>query len=208
MRRAIAVALTLAVGLSTADARHRHRHYRGPDQPLTGEQQDAVPANQPDQRSTPSPATPRSPTPSLAQLIPRDWVQQKPDPNWSGKRFTSPDGSASVAIFTAPVDQTKIAPFMKDFAFVDGEKITDLRAQQNWIAVAGNKSGDRLFYREAVIACAGRTWHQIAFEYPTSMKAAMARFVSDAAVAVLNSENDGCDKELWSSTVRQNEVAR
>jgi hypothetical protein len=198
MRRAIAIALTLAVSLSTADARHRHRHHRGPEPPLTDEQQDQLTANRPDPRSAPS----------LAQLIPRDWVQQKPDPSWSGKRFTSPDGSASVAIFTAPVDQANVAPFMKNFAFGDGEKITDLRAQQNWIAVAGNKGGDRLFYREAVIACAGRTWHQIAFEYPAGMKAAMARFVSDAAVAVLNSENDGCDKELWSSTVRQNEVAR
>lgn len=198
MRRAIAVALLLAAGLSAADARHRHRHHRGADQPLTGEQQDELPANQSDQRSKPS----------LAQLIPRDWVQQKPEPNWSGKRFTSPDGSASVAIYTAPVDQAKVASFMKDFAFVDGEKITDLRAQQKWIAVTGSKSGDRLFYREAVIACAGRTWHQIAFEYPSSMKAAMARFVSDAAVAVLNSENDGCDKELWSSSVRENEGVR
>ncbi len=97
---------------------------------------------------------------------------------------------------------------MKDFAFADGESITDLRARQNWIAVAGNKGGDRLFYREAVIACAGRTWHQIAFEYPSSMKTAMANFVGDAAVAVLHSENDGCDKELWSSSVRQGEKPR
>ncbi|WP_068017192.1 hypothetical protein [Rhodoplanes sp. Z2-YC6860] len=68
--------------------------------------------------------------------------------------------------------------------------------------MTGNKSDGLLFYREAVIACAGRTWHQIAFEYPDHMKAQMGRFISDAAVAVLNSENDGCDKELWSSTAR------
>ena len=198
MRRAIAIALTLAVSLTAADARHRHRRDHGFDRAMSGEQQDDRPANQPDQNSAGSPAKPK---PSLAQLIPRDWVQQKPDPNAPGKRFTSPDGSASVAITTAPVDQAKVGSFMKDVAFVDGEKITDLRAQQNWIAVAGNKSGDRLFYREAVIACAGRTWHQIAFEYPIGLKTAMASFVSDAAVAVLNSENDGCDKDLWSSSV-------
>jgi hypothetical protein len=208
MRRAIAIVLTLIVSLTTADARHRHRHHRGFDEPTSGEQQDEVRARQPDQSSTPGSARPGGAKPSLAQLIPRDWVQQKPDPNAPGKRFTSPDGSASVAIITAPVDQAKVASFMKDVAFADGENITDLRAQKNWIAVAGNKSGDRLFYREAVIACAGRTWHQIAFEYPIGLKTAMGSFVSDAAVAVLNSENDGCDKDLWSRSVRQNEVAR
>jgi hypothetical protein len=197
MRRAVAIALIFAVTVSVAEARHRHRHYRGFDP--TAEQQDALAANRPDQ----------SPTSGLAQLIPKDWLQQKPDQNSTGKRFTSPDGSASVAIYTAPVDQTKIVPFMKDFAFIDGEKITDLRAQQNWIAVTGSKSdGNRLFYREAVIACAGRTWHQIGFEYPENMKTQMGGFISDAAVAVLNSQNDGCDKDLWSSAVRQSEERR
>ncbi|AMN44091.1 hypothetical protein [Rhodoplanes sp. Z2-YC6860] len=106
-----------------------------------------------------------------------------------------------MAVYTSPVDQSQLELFMKDFAFVVGEKITDLRAQQNWVAVTGNK-GDRLFYREAVIASAGRTWHQIAFEYPEGMKAQMDRFISDAALAVLHSENDGCDKELWSAPNR------
>jgi hypothetical protein len=197
MRRAVAIALIFAVTVSAAEA--RHRHYRGFDPHATAEQQDGLAANRPDQGSAPG----------LAQLIPKDWDQQKPDQNSTGKRFTSPDGSASVAIYTAPVDQTKIVPFMKDFAFIDGEKITDLRAQQNWIAVTGSKSdGNRLFYREAVIACAGRTWHQIAFEYPESMKAQMSSFISDAAVAVLNSENDGCDKDLWSSALRQSDESR
>ena len=38
---------------------------------------------------------------------------------------------------------------------------------------------DRSFYRKAVLACAGRVWHEVAFEYPTQTQGEVAE-VGDA----------------------------
>ena len=56
---------------------------------------------------------------------------------------------------------------------------------------------DRSFYRKAVLACAGRVWHEVAFEYPTQTQGSISEFVSRAAKAVQNSEDQGC--EDWAS---------
>jgi hypothetical protein len=36
--------------------------------------------------------------------------------------------------------------------------------ESDWLAVSGIK-GNKIFYRKAVIACGGKVWHHIAFEY-------------------------------------------
>jgi hypothetical protein len=195
-RAAIAILVTLILALATtANARHRH-HHRFHYQDGSSEQEYDVPASS-------RPTAQRGL--SLAQLLPRDWKLQPPDSNWTGKRFISPDGSAWFSIYSTPVAPDQVPAHMKEIAFGEGETITYLRGEKDWIAVSGVK-GDRVFYRKAVIACAGRSWHQIAFEYPLNMKLTMDKFVGGAAVAVQNSEEDGCDKELWSSTSQQNEI--
>jgi hypothetical protein len=50
-----------------------------------------------------------------------------------------------------------------------------------------------MFYRKAVVACGGTTWHHIAFEYPPAKQRAMDRFVARASAAVDRAENEGCD---------------
>jgi hypothetical protein len=55
---------------------------------------------------------------------------------------------------------------MNTVASLEGEQITHLRGEENWIEVSGFKA-DRSFYRTAVLACRGRAWHEVAFEYPT-----------------------------------------
>ena len=57
---------------------------------------------------------------------------------------------------------------MRAVAFGDGETPTFIRGESDRIEVAGIK-GDRRYYRKAIVACAGRVWHQIAFEYPVDM---------------------------------------
>jgi hypothetical protein len=71
---------------------------------------------------------------------------------------------------------------MKSVAFADGEELTQVRRQRNWISVSGFR-GDRIFYRQALLACAGDRWHQIAFEYPSRR----------AAQALEATQNAGCD---------------
>jgi hypothetical protein len=81
---------------------------------------------------------------------------------------------------------------MKIFAFVEGEETSYLRGGRNWIAVAGLK-GDRMFYRKAALACSGKSWHHIAFEYPPNTRCGMEVFVNRASEMVDQSENVGCD---------------
>jgi len=125
--------------------------------------------------------------------VPRGWQPQPPDANWNGKRFLSPDGAAWFAAYSAPVANEPIATHMKTIAFGDGEAVTYLRGERNWIAVSGVK-GDRIFYRKAIIACAGKAWHHIAFEYPVVMKREMDPFVNGAVNIVDRTENEGCDE--------------
>ena len=81
---------------------------------------------------------------------------------------------------------------MKTVAFADGEELTQVRGQRNWIAVSGFR-GDRIFYRQGLLACAGDRWHQIAFEYPSNAKGSMTDFIRRAAQALEATQNAGCD---------------
>jgi hypothetical protein len=168
----LAVVLVLAAGGADARRRHHH-HYYGPE-PAAGQTAGGA-QNQ-----------------SLAEMVPAGWQEQHAEPNWNGRRFASPDGTASFAMFTVPVGDEPIAAHIRALAFGDGEEITYLRGQRTWIAVAGFK-GDRAFYRHAVLACAGDRWHHITFEYPASAKAEMTPFIDRAAAAVSSSENRACD---------------
>jgi hypothetical protein len=209
MRRVLLIVLILAFGIESADARrrgHRYRHHA----PVYMVPHDAPAVMMPGmrdsgpQRMRSGPAAPPRDGPtryaygSPAELIPPDWQLQAPDPNWTGRRFTSPDAAAWFAIYTTPVGDRSLAAHMQALAFVDGEEITYLRGERTWIAVSGHK-GERIFYRKAVLACAGKRWNHVAFEYPTAAKRTMDEFVNRAAEAVHDSQNDGCDAAVTSA---------
>jgi hypothetical protein len=209
MRRVLLIVLILAFGVDSADARrrkHRYRHY--PPVYVTPPDASAVgmsgPRDLDPQRMGPGRAAPLRDSPmrytyrSPAELAPPGWQLQPPDPNWTGRRFISADATAWLAIYTVPVGDRPLAAHMQALAFVDGEEITYLRGERTWIAVSGNK-GDRIFYRKAVLACAGKRWNQIAFEYPATLKRSMDEYVNRAAEAVHESQNDGCDAGVTSA---------
>jgi hypothetical protein len=135
---------------------------------------------------------PQTRTYSMTDLAPANWQLQPTDSTFKGQRFASPDGAAWLETFASQADQEPIANHMKAVAFGDGEQITSLRGEQNWIEVSGFKA-DRIFYRKIVLACSGRSWHEIAFEYPEEIKSSMHEFVNRAAEAVQNSEDQGCE---------------
>jgi len=129
---------------------------------------------------------------TTADLVPPGWQLQPTDPNLKGQRFVSADGAAWLALFATPAEQQPIAKHMNAVAFVDGEQITHLHGEENSIEVSGLKA-DRSFYRKAVLACAGRVWHEVAFEYPTQTQGSISGFVNRAAKAVEHSEDQGCE---------------
>jgi hypothetical protein len=112
--------------------------------------------------------------------------------NMHGQRFVSPDGTAWFEWYRVAAGDKSVAAHMKSVAFADGEELTQVRGQRNWISVSGFR-GDRIFYRQALLACAGDRWHHIAFEYPSSAKGSMTDFVRRAAQALETTQNAGCD---------------
>ncbi|MGC2077701.1 MAG: hypothetical protein WA728_17060 [Xanthobacteraceae bacterium] len=132
---------------------------------------------------------------STGSVIPPDWQKQPLDSALNGGRFLSPDGSASFAFYTTPAHDEPITEHMKSFAFGNGEEVTSLAGERTWISVSGFK-GDRLFYRQAALACGGDRWHQIAFEYPANAKRSMQDFIRRAVERLKNGTNEGCDTPL------------
>jgi hypothetical protein len=197
MRIALLFALILALTLSPAEARHRHWGLWGffsvPHAHWHGYRHHRYARHQA-HRSVAEAPSDRSPghTYTTAELVPPNWQLQPSDPNLKGQRFVSPDGKGSLALFATPAKQQANAKHMNAVAFVDGEQITHLRGEENWIEVSGLKA-DQSFYRKAVLACAGQVWHEVSFEYPTESQDDITKFVIRAAKAVQDSEDQGCE---------------
>jgi hypothetical protein len=135
-------------------------------------------------------------------MLPPDWQRQPADPNWQGQRFLSPDGTGSFSAFIAPVAQESTVDHIKGVAFRDGEQITKLRGGRGWIEVAGFK-GDRIFYRKAVLACGGTSWHEVAFEHAAEAQG-MNGFVDNAAAGVEMNRDKGCAAAVASGDTSSN----
>jgi hypothetical protein len=204
MRRTLLVILILAFGILEAEARRRghHHHYRSYD--VERYEPAAMPRARYRSPTVGYGAGPReraeSPRPrqdDAGRLVPPSWQLQPPDPNWSGRRYLSPDGTASVAFYSAAADQEPIAAHMKAVAFADGEEVNYLRAEREWIVVSGLK-GERIFYRKAALACGGKSWHHVAFEYPVAAKRSMDGLVTFVSRALDDYENSGCDAPVSS----------
>jgi hypothetical protein len=196
MRRALVTILILALTIGPANARHRrgglggffaiphahrhgHHHYARHKTHSTPRAEDASEGS-PEHIYT------------TAELVPPGWQLQPADPNLKRQRFASPNGEGSLRLYATPVEQESIAKHMNTIAFVDGEQITHLHGEEDWIEVAGLKA-DHSFFRKAVLACDNRVWHEVAFEYPTQSQKEIIEFVSRAAKAVQNSEDQGCE---------------
>jgi hypothetical protein len=202
MQRLLLVVLILAFGITSADARRRkHRLYVYEPHAYVDPRDAATMARRGqfrDPRSRSAVTMPGSDEPgqrsytSVADLVPPGWQPQPADPDRKGQRFQSPDGTAWFAVYAGPAERNAMAAQMKAVAFADGEELTYLRGERTWIAASGLR-GDAIFYRKAVLACAGDRWHHIAFEYPAAMKKKMEPFVNRASEAVHHSQNLGCD---------------
>jgi serine/threonine-protein kinase len=185
----IAVVLAAALTVDAADA--RRRHHRGSRayaieraSPYVAERASAY-----DNRRGGAHAARRG---SIAALVPPDWQLQPADPDWQGNRFVSPQGDAWLAFYARPADKTAHDQHLKAVAFVDGEELTYLRREPDWLVVSGFK-GDRIFYRKVVLACGERSWRHIAFEYPAAAKRAFERLVTEVARALDQAADEDCD---------------
>jgi hypothetical protein len=188
MHKLIFLVCMFVVATSTAEARHRHRHWHGYH---FGVAPYAYGFVTPEKKLERQQAWRESVNPE--DTVPPNWQLRSPDSNWKGKRFLSPDGSSWLAVYASPTTAEPIEAHMQSVAFAEDESLTHLRGERDWIAVSGMK-GDRIFYRQAIIACGRKVWHHIAFEYPADRKRAMDPFVIRAATILDHAENDGCEE--------------
>ena len=181
MGRILLIALLLVLTVSDADARRRHhRHWQhAPVMMMPG-----MPMEMPRDMSR------REMRRHMREMqrdmrrgdafIPAGWTLQPEDPNFSGRRYMAPDGSAWLALYSAPAEKDKVAAHLKNVAFADGEEVTYLRGERDWLTVSGLK-GDRIYYRKVTLACGGTIWRHIALEYPAERKPMLDRLVERVA---------------------------
>jgi hypothetical protein len=129
--------------------------------------------------------------PEEARIVPPSWRLQPQDPRLGGRHYISADGQSRFAAYATPVRQEPVTSHMDALASGEDERVTYRRRERDWLAVSGFK-GDRIFYRKAILACGGKVWHHIEFEYPASRKREMDAFVIRASHAIDQAENDNC----------------
>lgn len=202
MHKAFFILLVLAIGISSAEARRGHRHHHHGSAESYPASQQVIPLQgleEPfDNNGTMPPARLRSDRGAdddVASLLPPEWRLMPADPNWKGRRYVSPNGSAWVAFYATQVGEQTIAAHMQAVAFVEGEQVTFLRGERDWIVVSGLKDG-RVFYRKAALACAGRSWQHVAFEYPAEAKRELDRLVARLSRHFDRSVNDSCEPSI------------
>ena len=188
MRKIVLIALILALTATAADARRRHHrgHYYLRNAPVM-----MVP---------PAPEEfAREPRGRIeaSNIVPRDWQLQPPDPNWQGRRYLAPDGSAWLALYSTNAANDAAARF-KAVAFVDGEELTYLRGERERLTVSGTK-GDRIFYRKVMLACGSTQWRHVALEYPAQDKARFDRMVETISRGFERIADDGCGDNLFTT---------
>ena len=192
MVRFLLIALLLVLTVSDADARRRHhRHWQRAPVMMIGPGMPGMDMPR-EMRGLDMPREMRR----SSGFIPADWKLQPEDPNFSGRRYMAPDGSAWLALYSAPADKVNVAEHLKNVAFADGEEVTYLRGTRDWLAVSGLK-GDRVYYRKAALSCGGTLWRHIAFEYPADQKPMLDRVVERAAQAFDRLAEESCGGDLF-----------
>jgi hypothetical protein len=184
--------MVLAIGAGSAEARRSHRHGWGHISRNLVVPPSAYREQSLSRRSAMRSYARRSGRVYPQEFPPPDWQLQAPDPNWTGRRYLSPAGDAWIAFYTSLVAQDSFAERLKAVAFADGEEVQNLTADRKEFLVTGTKA-DRVFVRQARLACSDRHWHHIAMEFPISMQRDYSMLVAQAARVLAMADNDGCD---------------
>lgn len=122
-------------------------------------------------------------------IIPSDWTLLTPKSNeW---RAVSPRRDAWLSLYATPV-KGSVSSHLRQWGVSAGDRVTYQRQGQEWTVVSGYTANNRIFYRKTMLACGGRKWHDLIFEYPASAKSTMDEFVTRASYALRDYSRAGC----------------
>jgi serine/threonine-protein kinase len=124
-------------------------------------------------------------------IIPHDWTAVPPPQGLNAQGFVSPDGNSKIVLYAKRATRP-VAVQLARLRSVRSGDITYEREGRTWIVVSGFK-GNRIFYRKAILACGGRAWHYLEFEYPANQKRAFDQFVTRSSMALGAYARSGCE---------------
>ena len=124
-------------------------------------------------------------------IIPQDWRAVPPPQGVNARGFVSPDGNSKIILYAKSANRP-VSAQLRRLRTVRGGDITYERAGRSWIVVSGFV-GNRIFYRKAILACDGRAWHYLEFEYPAAQKRAFDEFVTRSSAALGAYAKSGCE---------------
>jgi hypothetical protein len=115
------------------------------------------------------------------RIIPPEWTLLPPESDeW---RAVSPRRDAWLSLFATPI-KNSVSSHIHGWGVNPGDRVTYQQQGHGWSVVSGYTADDRIFYRKTMLACEGRRWHNLEFEYPASDKRAMDEFVTRASYAL------------------------
>jgi serine/threonine-protein kinase len=128
-------------------------------------------------------------------LVPTDWRKQAADANQGEHRFVSPEGDAWLALSGRPAEEQSPDEYLRSFAFVDGEDVTYLRRERDWLVSFGFKDDkhERKFYRKVILSCDGHRWRHLTVEYPVTTRSPVEQLIDDLSEVMDFTKNAGCE---------------
>lgn len=128
--------------------------------------------------------------------IPSTYKEGEAPANDDGRRFTSPEGDATIAVWgaLATVTEESFADYAKRLVTYDkddGWAIGYSAGKDGWTAFSGSKA-DRIFYEKVIEACNGDVANHVRLEYPAARKNEFDPIVAHVAKSLRNGKGWQC----------------
>lgn len=106
--------------------------------------------------------------------IPADYTEGEEPANDDGRRFTSPEGDATIAVWgaLASIEGESFQQYAEQLVGYDkqdGWAISYTAGKKDWYAFSGTK-GDQILFEKIIQACDGQIVNHVRLEYPASRK--------------------------------------
>src|SRR5215472_10639196 len=93
------------------------------------------------------------------RIVPRNWTVA-PTAQSNEWRAVSPRQDAWLSLYTDPV-RGAIGAHLHRWGVNEGDRVTYKHQGPQWSVVSGYTPDSRIFYRETMLACGGRKWHNL-----------------------------------------------
>jgi hypothetical protein len=128
--------------------------------------------------------------------IPASYKPGEAPANDDGLRFTSPDGDATIAVWSAlaTVNEESFADYAKRLVSYDkddGWDVSFSADKGDWYAFSGSKA-DRIFYEKIIQACNGQIANHVRLEYPAARKTEFDPIVAHVAKSLRSGNGWQC----------------